>query len=110
MLALVGAATVVLGLFVLARGQASGSSVIAFGIATGVVIAGYTMWAKHAVDDLAVAAVTLCWGTEATRVLLLAPYALRRQQELRRLGRTRWRDAAGFAVLFSRECRYCGSS
>lgn len=98
-LGLLGAAAVVVGLLALARGHASGRAAIAFGVATGVVIAGYTLWDKHAVDDLGVAAVTLCWGTEAMRLALLAPYALRRGDAVRAVTRTSLRDAAGFAVL-----------
>jgi drug/metabolite transporter (DMT)-like permease len=95
-LGLVGAAAVVLGLLSLARGHASGSSAIAFALVTGVVIACYTLWDKHAVDDLVVAGVTMSWGTELVRAVALAPYALRRRHELRLVPA---RDALAFAVL-----------
>lgn len=98
-LALVGAAVIVIGLFTLARGHASARSAVLFGIGTGVVIAGYTLWDKHALSDLAVDAVFLSWGTEAMRALLLAPLAVTRRAELGRLARSNLRDAFGFAVL-----------
>ena len=92
-LALVGAGAVVAGIYALARGHASGRAAIAFGLGTGVVIAGYTLWDKHVVDDLLVSGVTLSWGTEAVRAMALAPIALRRRE------RVDLRDALAFAVL-----------
>lgn len=98
-LALVGAAVVVTGLFALVRGHASARRAVLFGIGTGVVIAGYTLWDKHALSDLAVDAVFLSWGTEAMRALVLTPLAVAKRAELGRLVRSNLRDAFGFAVL-----------
>jgi drug/metabolite transporter (DMT)-like permease len=94
--ALIGGAVVVVGLLSLARGHVSGRSAITFALATGVVIACYTLWDKHAVDDLAVAGVTMSWGTELLRAVALAPYARRRREALRAVSH---RDALAFAVL-----------
>jgi drug/metabolite transporter (DMT)-like permease len=92
-LALVGAGAVVAGIFALARGHAAGRAAIAFGLGTGVVIAGYTLWDKHVVDDLLVSGVTLSWGTETVRALVLAPVGLRSRDVVD------LRDALAFAVL-----------
>lgn len=98
-LALIGAAVIVTGLFTLVRGHASARTAVLFGIGTGVVIAGYTLWDKHALSDLAVDAVVLSWGTEAMRAVMLAPLAVARRAELGRLARSNLSDAFGFAVL-----------
>jgi drug/metabolite transporter (DMT)-like permease len=95
-LALVGAGIVVLGLLSLARGHVSGRTAIALAVATGVVIACYTLWDKHAVDDLAVAGVTMSWGTELLRAVALTPHALRHRDDVARVPR---RDALVFAFL-----------
>jgi len=95
-LALVGAAVVVGGLLSLARGHVSGRTAIGLALATGVVIACYTLWDKHAVDDLAVAGVTMSWGTELLRAVALTPYALRHRDDVARVPR---RDALAFAFL-----------
>lgn len=95
-LALVGAGIVVAGLLSLARGHISGGTAIALALATGVVIACYTLWDKHAVDDLAVAGVTMSWGTELIRAIALTPYARRHRDEVARVPR---RDAVAFAFL-----------
>lgn len=95
-LALAGAAVVVVGLLSLARGHVSGRAAVGLALLTGVVIACYTLWDKHAVDDLAVAGVTMSWGTEAIRAVALAPVALRDRERLRSVPR---RDALAFAVL-----------
>ena len=93
LLALIGATAVVAGIYALARGHASGRAAIAFGLGTGVVIAGYTLWDKHVVDDLLVSGVTLSWGTEAVRAVALAPVVRRRREAVD------LRDALAFAVL-----------
>ncbi|MEN3273432.1 MAG: hypothetical protein V7636_2193 [Actinomycetota bacterium] len=95
-LALVGAGVVVVGLLSLARGHVTGRTAIALAVATGVVIACYTLWDKHAVDDLAVAGVTMAWGTELLRAIALTPYASRHRDEVGRVPR---RDAFAFAFL-----------
>jgi len=95
-LALVGAGIVVAGLLSLARGHVSGRTAIGLALATGLVIACYTLWDKHAVDDLAVAGVTMSWGTELLRAIALTPYARRHRDEVARVPR---RDAIAFAFL-----------
>ncbi len=98
--AITGAVIVVAGLLSLATGSGVKSGpAIAFGVLTGVVIAGYTLWDKHAVDDLAVAAIVLSWGTEAMRALVLTPLAIARRATLPPFAREHMKDAFAFAVL-----------
>jgi drug/metabolite transporter (DMT)-like permease len=98
--AIAGAAIVVAGLLSLAMGSAVRSGpAIAFGVLTGIVIAGYTLWDKYAVADLAVAAIVLSWGTEAMRAVLLTPLAIGRRAVLAAFAREHGKDALAFAVL-----------
>jgi drug/metabolite transporter (DMT)-like permease len=50
---------------------------MAFALATGTVIAAYTLWDKQAVSAFAVTPVLLDWGANFGRALLLTPFALR---------------------------------
>jgi drug/metabolite transporter (DMT)-like permease len=92
-LALVGAGTVVAGVFVISglRGGVRGGG---YGLATGVLIAAYTLWDAHAVTALAVPPVILMCGSSVVESVLLAPYALARREVVGRI----WRDHRG-AVL-----------
>ena len=100
-----GGILIVLGVFVLSGGggwsRRSGPSrtAVLYGLATGVVIASYTLWDKNAVSAVGIAPLLLDWGTNCGRVVLLAPVAWRRRRELR----THWvehrREAMGVALL-----------
>ena len=100
-----GGILIVLGVFVLSGGggwsRRSGPSrpAVLYGLATGVVIASYTLWDKNAVSAVGIAPLLLDWGTNCGRVVLLAPVAWRRRRELR----THWvehrREALGVALL-----------
>lgn len=83
-IAIVGAVLICLGVFVLGRVTASGNTKgdpragVAFGVATGVLIAIYTLWDRHAVAELAVPPLILDWAANAGRAAILAPIALTR--------------------------------
>lgn len=98
--ALVGAAAVVVGVFVIGglglRGMAGG---IGYGLATGALIATYTLWDAHAVTALAVPPVILMAGSALVETVLLAPYALVRRQEVRLIWREHRVPVLAVAVL-----------
>ena len=103
-LALVGAALIGIGVFVLAgdprrlRGSAAGASVV-FALLTGVVIAGYTLWDKQAVSAVGMPPVLYFYLFTVVRAGLLTPYALGRLPLVRAQWRLHWRHALGIAVL-----------
>jgi len=90
--ALAGAAAVVCGVLVIGGlGSATGggwTGGIGYGLATGATIATYTLWDAHAVTTLAVPPLVLMAGSVVIESVLLAPYAMTRRAEVRRL----WRD------------------
>ena len=76
-----GALLVAGSVFLFARAGASGASGgrgrgVAFGLATGALIAVYTVWDKYAVATLLVAPMVMEWATSLARVVLLAPLAV----------------------------------
>lgn len=76
---LAGGAVIVAGVFSLAGRPPAGARASAgFALATGALIACYTVWDAHAVTTLDLSVVTYYWGAELSRALLLAPVALRR--------------------------------
>jgi len=93
--ALAGAALIVSGVFVvsgglqgLGRGHAGRS--VGYGLATGVLIAGYTVWDKVSVSTLLLPPILVDYCSNLGRAVLLTPYALRRRDEIRSLwGRCR---------------------
>lgn len=102
---LAGGLLVILGVFVLSgwggRSRAAGASrsAVIYGLATGVVIASYTLWDKNAVSGIGIAPLLLDWGTNCGRAVLLAPVALRRRCELRGHWLEHRREALGVALL-----------
>ncbi|NUT99635.1 MAG: EamA family transporter [Saccharothrix sp.] len=101
LLGLVGAAAVVVGVLVIGSGgsgQGSRAAGAVYGLATGAMIAGYTLWDAHAVTAAAIAPVALMAGSSVTESVLLAPYALTRPQ-LKELARKYWREVCVVAVL-----------
>ena len=102
---LAGGMLIVLGVFVLSGGGvwsrrgAPSRPAVTYGLATGMVIASYTLWDKNAVSAMAIAPLLLDWGTNCGRVVLLAPIALRRRSELRRHWLEHRREALGVAAL-----------
>lgn len=78
------------------RGGGDARTGVAYALATGLLIATYTVWDKHGVDGLGVSPLVYLWGIELGCVAFLAPAAagaIRREWALRR------RDAIGFGVL-----------
>ncbi|CCH28773.1 EamA family transporter [Actinosynnema sp. NPDC047251] len=101
-LGLLGAAAVVLGVLVIGSGGGTGGSRkagIVYGVTTGVVITGYTLWDAHAVNAAAIAPVVLLAGSTVTESVLLAPYALSRREQAVALLRKHWREICVVAVL-----------
>lgn len=104
--ALLGAGAVVVGVWVIGGlGAGAGSDTtgraagVGYGVAVGVVIAGYTLWDAHAVTTLAVPPLVLLAGTPAVVATLLTPYALRRRTEVRRIWQRHRLPVLAVAVL-----------
>jgi drug/metabolite transporter (DMT)-like permease len=79
--------------------QIGASRAMAFALATGTVIAAYTLWDKQAVSEFAVAPVLLDWGANFGRALLLTPFALRHRDKTRIEWQVHRREALGVALL-----------
>jgi drug/metabolite transporter (DMT)-like permease len=103
-LALVGAALIGLGVFVLVgdprqlHGSKAGPSVV-FAVLTGIVIAGYTLWDKQAVSAVGIPPVLYFYLFTVTRALMLTPYALLRTDVVRQEWRAHKKHALGIAAL-----------
>lgn len=82
----------------LLRGNVPRAAVL-FGLATGSIIASYTLWDKHAVATLAIPPLVFDWGVNVTRSALLAPVSWKRRAAIRELAQTHWREALGVAIL-----------
>jgi len=104
--ALVGALTVVAGVFVIGTahgdlderpGNRAGS--VLYGVATGVTIAGYTLWDAHAVTTLGVPPLVQLGGGVVVEAVALTPFALARRAEVARMWREHRWDAGAVAVL-----------
>src|SRR5215210_396917 len=104
-LALAGAGLIVLAVLALARpapgvprrrhGRAARIAVL-----TGVAIAGYTLWDKHAVDALALSPLVYYWGTNTANAVLLSAVVLRgRRGSVALAWRSSKAAAAGVALL-----------
>lgn len=105
---LLGAALVVAGILVVGSGGGSGGPApfrsrltagAGYGLATGVLIAGYTLWDAHAVDDLELSPILLLQGAELGRASLLAPYALRHRDAVAQVWRQHRPEIAVISVL-----------
>jgi drug/metabolite transporter (DMT)-like permease len=103
-LALAGAASIAVGVFVLTgdprrlRGQRAGRSVV-FALLTGVLIAAYTLWDKQAVSAVHIAPLLYFWGLTTARAILLTPLGVARWQTVRQEWMSHRREAFGIAVL-----------
>lgn len=105
---LLGAALVVAGILVVGSGGGSGGPApfrsrltagAGYGLATGVLIAGYTLWDAHAVADLELSPILLLQGAELGRASLLAPYALRHRDAVAQVWRQHRPEIAVISVL-----------
>jgi len=87
-IALCGAALVVGGAFFLAASpsklrEARAARGIAFALLTGCMIASYTVVDKQAVSAVLIPPILQDWGANLGRVIVMAPLALRRREEIR---------------------------
>jgi drug/metabolite transporter (DMT)-like permease len=118
-IAVVGAALVAAGIFVLtgsplAAWKSDARGALIFGLLTGLTIAAYTLWDKQVVSSLSSAlsgeaqvislitpAIVLIWFSGFTQTLILAPYALSHRDEVRAAWKNSRREASGIALLDS---------
>jgi drug/metabolite transporter (DMT)-like permease len=102
LLALAGAALIVLAVFSLVRRSGEDGSVgrgTVYAVLTGTATAAYTLWDKHAVGAAGLAPLTYYWGTNLANAMLLSPVALGRRSELRRAWTSSRARAAGVGLL-----------
>lgn len=95
--ALAGAALIIAGVLTLSglgHRRAQPGQAVFYGLLTGALIAGYTLWDKYTLSGLLVAPLVLDWGSNVTRTLLLTPYAWRRQAQVRQ----QWREHRGAVI------------
>lgn len=98
-LALIGSAVVVAGILVIGGfGTTRGGGAL-YGLATGVLIACYTLWDAYAVTTLAVPPAVLLIGSQLCEFLLLSPVALVRRERLAALWRAHWDMVVAIALL-----------
>ncbi len=74
---------------------------IGYGIATGIGIAAYTLWDKHAVAALAISPIIYDYCANAVRTAILTPFILaeRRRAEIAQAWREHRHEVLGIAVL-----------
>jgi len=99
-----GILLITVGVFLLARepGSLRGSGLgpgVVYGLLTGVFIAAYTLWDKHAVSALLIPPLLQSWATTVVTVVLLTPLAVRRRKETLSLWRAHRPEVLGIAVL-----------
>ena len=100
-LGILGIACIVAGVFLAASGRSGERDPrrrrisVAYGVATGVSIAAYTLWDKYAVSTLALSPILYDFGRNVTQMVVLGPWALGRGRTP--IGRT-WADARGEAL------------
>lgn len=103
-LALVGALCIGAGVFFIAGGTGNFSDTrarrgVMFALLTGVVIAAYTLWDKHSVSVLLTPPLLQDWASNFGRATVLAPLALRRGEEVRKVWRFHKRATLTVAVF-----------
>ena len=103
-LALAGAIAIVGGALILTgdpralRARGAGRAAL-FAIATGVVIAAYTLWDKQAVSTFAIPPVVYDWGRNFGQVLLISPLAAPRRADIARQWSEHRLEVLGIALL-----------
>jgi drug/metabolite transporter (DMT)-like permease len=103
-LGLAGAVIVIASVFIFTGGpsalrQSGNHPAIAYGLVTGVFIATYTLWDKHAVSTLMIPPLIQDIGSSAIRSVFLAPIAIKRPAIVRALwSKYRW-ETLGVAIL-----------
>ena len=100
-LALAGGAIIVLAVLSLTRGTGAPGEreAIGFALLTGVSIAGYTLWDKHAVGTLDLSPVVYLYGTQVANALVLSPYVLSHRELLADAWQSSRRQAVGVGLL-----------
>ena len=103
-LAMLGALLVVVGIFFLASGgkfsikKGLGQG-LGFGVLTGMLIASYTLWDKHAVSGLLIPPLLMDYCSTLGRVLFLSPIAFRQRKDVFRIWSSHKWEAMGVALL-----------
>lgn len=103
-LALAGALLVGVGVAVLTGNRSTlrspnGGTAILFGLTIGTIIAGYTLWDKHAVSTLMIPPLILDWMNNAGRSVLLSGYALRNRARIGSVWTSYRGEILGAAIL-----------
>ncbi|GAB3679548.1 EamA family transporter [Salinisphaera aquimarina] len=104
-LALVGAALIIVSVFILSgglqglTGTRPPAAAIGYGLLTGVLIASYTLLDKYAVSALLIPPLLYDWLGNLGRMLLITPYALRRRGQIASEWRANRGAIIGVAVL-----------
>ncbi len=101
---LAGLALVLGGIVLLTWGPGAGvagraRAGLRYGLATGLVIAVYTLWDGWSVKRAGVPPLVFYWGGEVVRVLAFTPAALADREGVARLWRTQARRVIGIAAL-----------
>jgi drug/metabolite transporter (DMT)-like permease len=103
-LAIVGGAIIVAAVFSLisrpseSLRRADGPATV-YALLTGVAIASYTLWDKHAVGPVALSPIVYLWGSNLGIGLLLTPWVVRHPDRLRQAWVTSRGRAAGVGLL-----------
>lgn len=104
--AIAGAILVISGVFSLSGGsrlfgdhEKNVGWAIRYGIFSGVVIASYTLWDKHAVSSLLIPPIILDWSSSITRMIVLGPYALKNRDAVKIQWKKNKRYVIGVAVF-----------
>ena len=102
--ALAGALLITISIFFLTGNprklrQSGAGKAVVFALLTGVTIAVYTLWDKHAVSVLLIPPLMQDWASAAGRSLFLLPYALRHRSDIRHEWHIHRREAFGVAIL-----------
>jgi drug/metabolite transporter (DMT)-like permease len=111
-LQVVGVATIVVAIFVIAGGHVAGLATdsakltlrrsLRDGLTTGIAIAAYTLWDKRAVSVFAISPILYDFGRTVSQTLLMAPTVLLSNEKRKALGTT-WKqfrgEAFGVAIL-----------
>lgn len=72
---------------------------VAYGLLTGLIIAAYTLWDKHAVSVLLIPPLLYDWAGQIGQVALLSPFAIRHWATVRAEWRANRRAVLGVAAL-----------
>jgi drug/metabolite transporter (DMT)-like permease len=103
--AFIGALFIIGGVFLLTGGtkalEQSKTWVIGYGLLTGIFIAMYTLWDKNAVAVLFVPPIILDYASMTVRAILLTPYAMNHQTEVKHLWKTYPYHIMGIAFFSS---------